>query len=592
MTSRAPTDGVIARPPKRGWAGVALAVASIACLLAINYYANHGVLWLANGLNLAVVVELDGEPIKVDAESRRETWTSTGVHRVRILREDGTVIDEDAFVIDHWGIYPLNVYNVSGAASIFLKNVEYSKRGAKPDQDQNVADFSGGKRFLSVAHVAYPFETPPTSINSESYGTVIKKHAEWRPGGYKSTFGYLADRRSPAMVDLMGSLAKALPDTTGAFAAFALNGEPVVGTAAIAQWAAEQKKQSPDNQVAHRAYQNAMIRMGRREDVTREYQEAYEKGGKTPEDAILLARLLPHAEALPLLTGALQTYPSNVSLHGRLGVIALHAREYEKAISHFALATTGRDYPELVEHHAAALLGLGKGDEAAGLLARWAEVATIDASVERMYALAVLATPGSKLPPWRFVDRRAEKFGSADYKFWARSLTAEPPSFKNISKDTAQVIGIHAGVFDSPKTAWKACNSASPNLLRNVDSTVALLFAAEFVRIGDLTLAGLLFIGRQEFMFTLKDLEQYIHRGTEVPGFEWVGPSQRAALEYVRYRALAAEGKLDGQLLATAARRDVWKSLVSYAVKSWPSPQSQVPITTQGRGSGSKGSSK
>ncbi|MEZ4308733.1 MAG: hypothetical protein R3F14_11895 [Polyangiaceae bacterium] len=349
-----------------------LVVAVLGGLGGIGYYAGNGPLWLVNGLDIPVVVELDGAPHKVGAGEKTSFWTHVGVHRVRVLREDGAVLEEDAFLMRENGSSAFNVYNVAGAAPVYVTSVVYSRSSTNAKDEQEEGEIFAGVRFTSRAQVDYPFKEPPSSIQADSrqYAPIRKSHANVAPGGWRASLAYLAEKDRKMAAGLLRSLASVYGEDR-MFRGMELrvaerSAGPAGGLRAVMGW----REAAPANNDAHRAYQNYMLRLGHEAEMVQEYKQWYEAGAKGPAEASLLARVLPLAEGVALVDEAMRRHAGAPLLLLRRGLLHFYAEEMEKAAELFAAAEGSEEHRYYAEEHALALVALGRKKEAAELLDR------------------------------------------------------------------------------------------------------------------------------------------------------------------------------------------------------------------------------
>ncbi|AUX46437.1 uncharacterized protein SOCE26_079430 [Sorangium cellulosum] len=562
---------------------VVMLVCVLLGLAAGGYYLRHAPLWVVNGLDLPVVVEIDGARREIGPGERSSSWTSTGMHRVRVLTREGAVIDEGAFWMEEAGSNALHVVNVLGAAPVYVETVEYTRRTDERTDKERKIEFLGGRPFASRYDVDYVFEAPPQSLSTKSYsGNLLKTHADVAPGGWRSTAGYFSANQQP---DVAASLARAVSraqpgDPTARAAARhfteAMGGE-VAGAALAAAW----RNEMPRDEEVHRGYQNTMMRLDRTAEVIDEYRTLYAAGDKGPEATSLLARVLPPSEARGVLDEALGRHPEAPLLLLYKGLIETFELRHAEADVLFTRAEASPSYVYFVEEHAVALVALGRVKEAAERLSRVTEKSIAEKQDDLVLAVAYarvaeLAPAEAPVPAWTYVDRLAAQPNGAWRGLWARSLLGKAPVASMDDRDTADVVHIHHEAGESAAKAWSACASAGPEALRRIDATVAILLGTELARAGDMDMAERLLAPRRELQTPWRALVDHVITGAETPGLGRLSPEHRAALDFVRARALQAAGQPADVLLESAARRDVLRGVVTRAMARWPAVKPAV----------------
>src|SRR5262245_48899915 len=88
--------------------------------------------WLVNGLDIPVDVEISGDRSKVEAGSRTSVTLHAGVRHVRVHSTDGRVLEEGPITIPSG--QDVVAYNVLGAAPLYFAMVRYSR---SPDKDND-----------------------------------------------------------------------------------------------------------------------------------------------------------------------------------------------------------------------------------------------------------------------------------------------------------------------------------------------------------------------------------------------------------------------------------------------------------------------
>lgn len=543
----------------------------------LGYSSGHTRLWIANGLDLAVVVEIDGTRHAVEPASKTSVWLSTGVHRARVLGSDDRVLDEHAFSIVASGSNALHVYNVLGSAPVYVETIQYTSSKSNQTSPERGFELFAGVRFASKDQVDYVFETPPSSLSMEQRSSyVLRTHADLAPRGWQSAVSFLVVNGSYELAaSVARDVSRAQPEDLTAAGVAAQLTENVGSRGAAMKLARAWRDAHPEIGDGHRMYQTTALRLGRSAEVVEEYTRWYAASEKTAEQASLFARVLLPKEARVVVDEALARHPDAPDLLLRKGLIATFEGDHAEADALFTKAQGSADYRYFVERHARALVALGRGSEAARRVADVLEK-TNELPLATTYAqIAQLPGVTPPAPTWTYVDRLAAEQGGAWRASWARSVLGEtagaskPVAIKDTDVAIAQV---HFRAAESPAEAWTACSKVPPRSLADIDATVAILLAAEVARAGDLELAEKLLAARRELSSPWRLLVDYVTTGAEAPELGRLDPQYRAALDFARARALQAAGQPAEVMLAAAARGDVMKGVVTRAMAAWAKP--------------------
>lgn len=560
-------------PEPPSWLTPAAALAAAGAILGgVAYYFQHGPLWVLNGLDVPIVVEIDGSRRELGPGAKASAWESTGVHRVRVLTKEGALIEEDAFHMAQSGSSACNVYNVLGAAPLYLQNIEYSSSPSKTDKEPTIEVFAG-QRFVAKTGVDYVFEEPPRSISvKNAYGVIVKRHAGVGSGGWRMAAGYLAGKgQLDAAASLAQAVSRAEPLDASAAATASQLTERAAGLSAAAAMAAKQLAAAPQLEELHRQHQNQQMRLGKLAELQQEYRKWYDAGDRGPAAAAMLARVLPPVEARAVLDEALARHPDAPELLLRKGIIAAYQGEYADADALFAKAVKSPLYPPYASTHTAVLVALGRPQDAERILARL----LADTSDT---ALAVAYVQLNQLPGmdanagWKPLHQLAAAPERAWLGPWTSSLFGDRATPAEDDVTSADVVKIHSSAGSNPVIAWRMCAEAHPGALVNIDLNAAVLLGAESARVGDLDMAERLLSRRADLPVPWRAIAEHIRSGAEIPGAWRLDHDERAALAFVRSRALAAAGQPAQTELDLAKRLNLLPGVLSRALLSWPPP--------------------
>ncbi|MCE9637232.1 MAG: hypothetical protein K8T90_16115 [Planctomycetes bacterium] len=329
----------------------ALGAGVVAVGLWLLHRFTHSDLHVVNGLESAAELTIDDDaPIVVDPAGRVTVVASSGEHRFRCTVAGRVVSDTTERVS---GTADLVVYNVAGAAPLFIEDVEYraddaaSKRTTKPGSTKSAAENEprveslAGQVFIQRETVQFVFSDAPTRIELDSKSTsAVRYHADVLDGGWRTAVG-LAHRYggAEAAEKVVTGVATAVTDDPLAVREMfdvALR----VGSAAAATRMSERLvAASPKSAAARRALQDARLWSGQSPVAASEGRAALAQSPDSPQLMALLARVTPRAEAQALVKSALATAADDplvqemaFRVYHRTGMIAEAAAQAERIL--------------------------------------------------------------------------------------------------------------------------------------------------------------------------------------------------------------------------------------------------------------------
>jgi hypothetical protein len=156
---------------QRGMASAALLLVlggALSAFLSARYNTVH----LANALPFPVNVKIGSAEQVVKAGSVGSLRSVVGTQRVEV-RSQGNLIDQDSIEVPRG--YDAVVYNVLGAAGVYLETVVYSEKAA--DNSEQQGQLFCGHKSIAIDDVDYAFRDPPASLSMEKGSKpVAKKH--------------------------------------------------------------------------------------------------------------------------------------------------------------------------------------------------------------------------------------------------------------------------------------------------------------------------------------------------------------------------------------------------------------------------------
>lgn len=542
--------------------------------------------WIVNGLDVPVSVEIDGRPARVEAQGKGEERLSAGVHRVSVRSEAGAVLEERT--IDVQPMNDLVVYNVLGAALLYVQKVTYSSYSyGQSKEDPDAVTVYTGVPFITRDKVDYVFTEPPQSIQVKSSGgTIVKWHVGLAPGGLNTALGYLEGQGKLAeLMRISRAVAAAKPTAMDAAAYAIFMAEITEGPESAISLARSLRDKAPLVRDIHFHYQSRMSRAGRYDAVRADYRERYAKEPDSPLFGVLLSRVEDEQSGAggALLDALLKRFPTEPMVIDWAGRRAFLKEKYAESAELFAKLKGTASEHDSADRHALSLVALGRADEARALLER--AVSREGSNIyDRMVYAKLLRLAGMDMEPALRsslvkAGEPATKAAEGARRAWIlSSIGADVPG-----ADLAAVEGdimraatsIQTAASNSPAAAWSACVSAPSSAIRQLDYRVAVLLAAEFARAGDKPMAERVLGQRGDFSLPPSIVFDFVSSGVEHPELKFMDPEVRAALAFVRARRLAELGEKDAEMLALADRYDIAKGIVSRARQSWPPIQKE-----------------
>lgn len=530
---------------------------------------------LLNHLDVPVTVEVAGARLPLAPNQRLPHRLPVGRQTIRTTAEGGRLVEELQVDVPRWN--DLVVYNVLGAAPLFLEPVVYSSKAAG-QQESPPPTFLGGRSFVTQGTVSYLFQPPPKTIKMSGSGSTTRWRVDLASGGWHTTVRYLHNQGQGALAaELARRLALAEPGNDDAFRQAIWLGQVVGGldgSLAVARAVAEAHPGFLD---AQRLFGSLLLTAGRRDEALRLARERLGREPDSPEASYLHVRLLSGSEGLTATEQAAARFPQYAQLQRLVGWARLNAGQYATALAAFdgadKLAPAAESDPEPQVY---ALVALGRTDEAldrlAAVLDKQPTVATA-----AMYA-QVAGLPGvTNRKPMRYLEPMMADEGGPLVRAYAAALAgAKPPSPKELESLAGPEMEapgrILAAFAVDPAQALAAVRQDPARTSLGVPRDVLLLLAGEAQVVREPALArrllehaGALGVPIGEILAFLAGERDSIDDGNFTPG-------ERAALHLARARAAARAGRPSAGDYAAARRLDILHGPVATALARWPKP--------------------
>jgi hypothetical protein len=173
---------------KRLWRGVVFAIAAVPVAFGVNAVIARlsGPLNLVNPLDVAVIIDVDGEPVRLEPGARTARDLRRGRHHVVTKTERGDQID--AVDVDVPGGDAFVVYDVLGAEAFVVHEVAYSQYGAAPRELHHELVVL---RTFAREDVKYVLVQPPEKVRS--YVEFVAWAVAQVPNHWRGAAGALAE---------------------------------------------------------------------------------------------------------------------------------------------------------------------------------------------------------------------------------------------------------------------------------------------------------------------------------------------------------------------------------------------------------------
>jgi Flp pilus assembly protein TadD len=460
-----------------------LAFVSAAAAIAWGVIENssHSDVHFLNALDVPVQISAGKKQLTVPAGGRVSERVKSGKLTVRV-QIGGQLVEEEKVEVP--GGFDLVAYNVLGAAPLFRENVIYYPDSVThPPEDKSLPEFFAGQRLVTAKDVDYVFRDQPQTIEMDkNASSTTRTHVDVVPGGWKISVAYLlSQKKSELAATIAERVLGARPDDLNALGVALTVVQRARGSAAVAQFTERAAAAHPDSLEIQRLYQNEMIMAGKRAELVPKYHDALAKHPDSALYAYLDARLAPQAEAVARFAELLLKFPDDVNLlHGLAGSL-LQTRRFAEAAAQFEkldkLRAAGDDE---LGGWAEALIGAGKGGEAAKLVAERARKGGANA---KLYAeVARVAGKEAPHPPDFFIAE------SGPDRSWFEARMGQAGAFaklKPLDDDLQSAYTALLAARQGGKPFLDALAATGGEVFGDLGRSLGILAAAEALRLGD-----------------------------------------------------------------------------------------------------------
>jgi hypothetical protein len=540
----------------------------------------HNTLYVANGLEHDVRVQVErvggkGKPLEaiVPAGGKTSLRLAVGTHAVAV-RDDKRVLEQGR--VDLPRGRGTVVWNVLGAAPVYVGHARYVDT-SKPDQgaDDGELDVHCGEQSFTLQGIDDVFTEPPKSVSIPKGSTsVVRKVLGLAAGGFDACVrGLLARGRlaDASRVVLAVETAERRPASKLSPQEAQLLSR---GSFAESEAFAKELLSRDDSVLAHRLYQDVLFFNGERARARAEYDARRAARPNDPDAAYLALRTRPLAEERSAIDALVAKYPDHAFLR-RVQLYVYYARPELSQVLAAAEALRRLDpaaWSDLLTEHVDALVGLGRGAEAASLASEVAADSSLSPETRkqaRMLRYRVAHWLGTPLP-----EGKPEEGETADYALFVRGLAGEELTSAQVElvKDPTlkRALRVARAAQAAPGTATDLARQAGKEGLETVPPSVRMLLIAESARREETRALVPALAGDTYPKPMLDSLLAYVTEGRALAeGAESLPLELRAAVAFVRSRVAGISPAEKAAALDLAKRLDVLRGPVSVAIAAW-----------------------
>lgn len=560
------------------WGMLLLLAASGAAVFGMGsalWASRHATLYVVDGLPVPVVATIGDARIEVAAESQGSLVLGTGSHVVTITTLDGRTLETGT--LEARAGEDVLAWNVLGAAPLYREDVIYGSSLYQPTEPPE-PELACGRTDVHWSSVDYAFVDPPSSIQLDSrYGTETRSHAEVAPGGYRLCAALLASRRQYAeSVALITHVAGALGPTDGATVSMLAELAVRLGASIedVLPMLRTARDGAPGDVDAQRAYQDAMVALGRRDEVRAEY-EARASADPGSADAAYLAVRLATGDSLEAVHALADRFPSHGYLQRAYGYGLYDAHRCDDALAVWAGPGAGGPGADTMAlGRAECLVHVGRAGEAAALLEEMAR--RVPESAEPLapaYAAAARAggadDPGLVLSLADFTDDPGGRLRARIASGLAVDHD-ELAGLEGVDRDLAEIYWVASG--DPDRALSLAGSLPLPAVRRLPEPLFVLLYGEALRRDPSSATAASLAAASPLGPAPLGAIRTFVTTGAEGVELRELYPDVRAAAWLVRSRA-AGSAEERARMVDRVAEDDLLGGWAARATTGWPAAE-------------------
>jgi tetratricopeptide (TPR) repeat protein len=555
--------------------------------------------YFVNGLDVPIVVTLGDRAVKVKPqEARRELNVPRGQYTVVATTESGAAADQFTVVIPRRR--DLVVINPLGAAPMYAEELVYYADGRVPPDaahDTPMIVHYYGARFVARDNVAFPFRAPTAHI---AMSRSAAKRKVWafglEAGGWRATVNQLIARnRIFEAGEIASNVSMVTPDADEAIVIAMGVRAQTLGIPSAIEWCQSVTQKFPDSVEAHRGLQIYMQLAGRTEECRATYRALAEKNPDSPMHAYLRARLEPPDEALALFAQLVEKFPNYAYGRRSYGWHLYQKRRFAQAIEQWnaSRALEPLRHMEMFFNHLRALAAIGRADEAARMLADFAEQpgasANFNATVFYARLLRLAGETQPRRTPEFFLQQEFGEKVPRDVLAWMAVLLGD----SEVAEERLAELGnsplriaadITLAVRRDADLALKLTEKATPEVWQHIEEPYALLIICEFATRGEKGKAAALMDRLRRTLAGDIALRKFIFDNVETEPLAELDLDTQAVLNFTRGRRAQLKGESPDKFFEQARKDDILGTLIPHVLKNWkPAPKPKEDGTPAGR---------
>jgi tetratricopeptide (TPR) repeat protein len=553
--------------------GVGATCAAIFGFGSALWASSHATLYVVDGLPMPVVATIGDQRIDVPAEGQASVVLGTGVQHVTITTIDGRTIQTGT--IEARAGEDVLAWNVLGAAPLYLEQIVYGSSLYTPPPQAD-PELACGHDETHWGSVDYAFVEPPASIQMDSqYGTVSRSHAALAEGGFRLCVAFLATRdRTDEALALLTRVQGALPadDASSALGLASLASAVGGSLEQTLPMLDAARRAAPSDMDAQRAYQEAMIGLGRRDEALADYTAQASAAPESGDAAYLVARLGVPPTDVARFEDIVARFPDHAYATRALGYALYSAHQYDRALDVFSRpAATGPGSEMLAATRAESYLATGHPADGVQLLD---EVTTsrpdLALAFSSTYAACARANgtsdPGLVLRRADFTDAPGLRLRA----LIAAGLPFDPDELTRLEAVDRDLTELFAAASSDPDRAIVLAGRLPVPAVRQLPPALLVLLLGEAAR-RDATSAAThaLTVGAVVGPARAGVVREFVRAGTENGEIADLDPESRASVWLVRARA-TTDAAERARLLARIPEDDHLGSWPTRALAGWP----------------------
>ncbi|GGC66926.1 tetratricopeptide repeat protein [Undibacterium terreum] len=525
-----------------------------------------------NGLPVALQVELDGKKQTIPPEGRTTINVAAGL--VKGSATAGQLGAVDSFDQDVKSQSGYVIWNIAGASPLMRENVTYYKtRPDKPPADAPPNIYCG-QRYIEMPHADFAFEQPAEKVSMSKHDNLVSRsHIDIIHQGNRSALDlctvYLFSVGQPGKTAPLYEAQAVLSgwDSAKTSAAVRMASEGAVFEGVrIAERAIAAK---PDDIDLHRVYQAARENAGQYDAMLREYAAQAKQQPASAKAQYLYAVMLKGTQGLDAMESVAQKFGNEPHVLRTLTWRRTVAGNYAGAMqSYLRLKQVSPDIAaDVIDNQVQALVAQGRLREALDVLAESfrAKNARNKARDAGDFALIARMAGGDPLSLVTELPDSPEFAKDVDMVRVRAGL--EP---KQAAAENSRAVNLAMALRNNPGQALKLAHTMKRGEFFSLQEEQLALLYCEAARMQDKAIQTQLAVS---FGMTSRDLEflsRYV-RGEPVPlaSISLDLPVQAAAM-FVRSRNTALPWVERETLRRSAARTDLFHSVISSALQQWP----------------------